>query len=110
MRTNLIRVRTAHPCMFYALWNLTMHHPLLRRLLWVLFAILFYQSGLAATVWLLDPEHFGGGLDVLWALAFPVLLPAFFWVNRRLGCAAGRCPLPDTEKKGIPYSDRMPGL
>ena len=92
-----------------------MHHPLLRRLLWVLFAILFYQSGLAATVWLLDPEHFGGGPDVFWALAFPALLPLFFWVNRHLGCAGGQCqdgqcPLPSRDKKGITYADRMPGL
>ncbi len=92
-----------------------MDHPLLRRLAWVLFAAVFYTSGLAATTWLLEPERLDGLADTLWALAFPLLLPAFFRVNGRLGCAGGpcrqgRCAPPSKDEKGIPYPDRMPGL
>jgi hypothetical protein len=66
-------------------------HPLLRRLLWVVFAAVFYQSGMTFTVRLLQPQDLGGAMDWLWIAAFPVLLPAFFVVNRRLGCASGAC-------------------
>ena len=66
-------------------------NPIFRRLVWVLFAIVFYKSGLTATVWLLEPEQFNGGFDWLWLLAFPILFPLFFVVNRHLGCASGAC-------------------
>lgn len=59
--------------------------------MWVLFAILFYQSGLTFTVWLMQPEAFIGGMQWLWFILFPLLLPAFFIVNRHLGCATGAC-------------------
>lgn len=64
-------------------------HPIVKRLLWLLFAVLFYQSGLAFTVWLLEPASFSGGLQWFWLMLFPVFLPAFFVVNRYLGCASG---------------------
>jgi hypothetical protein len=53
-------------------------HGLVRRLIWVLFAIVFYQSGLTATTWLLEPENFRGGVDWLRLGLFPALLPLFF--------------------------------
>ena len=65
--------------------------PMLNRVLWVLFAIAFFQSGMAFTTLLLETERFAGGMDWLWVSLFPILLPAFFVVNRRLGCGAGRC-------------------
>lgn len=64
---------------------------LTRSAIWVVFAIVFYQSGLTATVWLLEPEHFSGGMDWLWLVLFPVLFPLFFVVNRYCGCATGAC-------------------
>ena len=66
-----------------------------RWLIWVLFAILFYQSGLTATRWLLESENFRGGIDWLWLGLFPALLPLFFVVNRLCGCASGHCDAPD---------------
>jgi hypothetical protein len=72
-------------------------HGFARRLIWVLFAIAFYQSGLAATVWLLEAENFRGGIDWLWLTLFPVLLPLFFVVNRFCGCASGACAAPGKE-------------
>jgi hypothetical protein len=84
-------------------------HPLARRMLWVVFAILFYYSGLNFTIWLLEPENFAGGVDWVWVALFPVLLPAFFLVNRHLGCASGRCASGECkipQKPGYP-SDRM---
>lgn len=65
--------------------------PLINRCLWILFAIAFFQSGMAFTTWALQPESFRGGSDWLWAILFPILLPAFFIVNRRLGCGTGHC-------------------
>ena len=87
-----------------------------RRTLWVLFAIAFYQSGLAFTTWLLSPEAFAGGWDWFWLALFPVLLPGFFLVNRHLGCASGQCTSGECsigaqdpkENSKFPY--RMPGL
>jgi hypothetical protein len=93
-----------------------MAHPMMRRLIWVLFAILFYQSGMVFTTWLLEPEHLTDGLDWLWLVAFPILLPGFFMVNGQLGCVSGECPTrpsstePEGNADSIPYSDRMPGL
>ncbi len=82
-------------------------HPLAKRLLWVVFAILFYYSGLNFTVWLLEPENFAGGMHRVWLALFPVLLAAFFPVNRKLGCASGTCKIPG--KSSYP-PDRMPGI
>ena len=65
--------------------------PMGRRVLWVLFAVIFFQSGLAFTTWLLEPQNFDGGMAWLWVALFPILLPAFFFVNRHLGCATGAC-------------------
>lgn len=81
----------------------TLSHGLVRRLIWVLFAIVFYQSGLTATVWLLEPENFRGGVDWLWLALFPVLLPLFFVVNRVCGCASGACAV-GHKGSGIPYT------
>jgi hypothetical protein len=66
-------------------------HPASRRIYWFLFAILFYISGQGFTVWLLEPETFGGGWGWIWMAAFPVLLPAFFLINHRLGCGSDQC-------------------
>ena len=67
------------------------HRPLVNRCLWLLFAITFFQSGMAFTTLALEPESFQGGSDWLWVMLFPVLFPAFFIVNRRLGCGTARC-------------------
>lgn len=66
-------------------------HPLTKRLYWVLFAIVFYNSGQSFTIWLLQPESFNGGSEWFWLAMFPLLLPAFFLLNRHLGCASGQC-------------------
>ena len=66
-------------------------NPLLARVVWVVYALLFYQSGLTATVWLLEPERFNGGIDWLWLILSPIVLPMLFLVNRHLGCAGGYC-------------------
>lgn len=70
-------------------------HGLARRLIWVVFAIVFFQSGMTATVWLIEPENFRGGIDWLWLALFPILLPLFFVVNRTCGCASGACTISD---------------
>ncbi|UCE88862.1 MAG: hypothetical protein JSW10_11170 [Pseudomonadota bacterium] len=65
--------------------------PLFMRVLWVLFAVLFYLSGQAFTTLLLEPEQFAGGSDWLLAALFPLLIPLFFVVNYYLGCVGGMC-------------------
>ncbi len=65
--------------------------PLVQRLIWVLFAVFFYYAGLAFTTWLLQPDAFQGGYQWILVVVFPLLVPAFFIVNRRLGCASGHC-------------------
>ena len=91
-------------------------HPIGRRVLWALFAVVFYQSGLAFTTWILEPASFAGGWDWFWLVSFPVLLPGFFLVNRHLGCASGNCSNGQcsvdspTSKGKAEYPDRMPGL
>jgi len=77
----------------------TLSHGLVRSLIWVVFAIVFYQSGLTATVWLLEPENFRGGIDWLWLALFPALLPLFFVVNRLCGCASGACAVGDKRSR-----------
>ncbi len=88
--------------------------PLGRRLSWVMFAVLFYLSGEAVTVWLLEPQEFGGGWQWLWLGLFPVLLPAFFLLQRFFGCSGGQCQIdtsPTTQKKptNLFYTNRPPG-
>ncbi len=86
-------------------------HPLSKRLYWVLFAILFYNSGQSFTIWLLQPEEFNGGAEWFWLAIFPLLLPAFFLINRHLGCASGQCSSscnPD-DKKQEQNQQQMPG-
>lgn len=89
-----------------------------KRILWVIFAILFYQSGLAFTIFVMTPEKFTGGGQWVWVVLFPVLLPAFFIVNKYLGCATGQCHTGTCEIQGTPSNsdktssqfDRMPGI
>ena len=89
-------------------------HPLMGRVYWGAYAVLFYNAGLSFTTWLMQPESFAGGPEWLWVALFPPLLVGFFFVNRRLGCGAPGCGL-GTEKPGsggrsIEYSGRMPGI
>jgi len=89
--------------------------PLGRRLIWVLFAILFYLSGEAATIWLLEPEAFQGGWQWLWLGLFPVFLPAFFMLQRFFGCSGGQCQIDPTKQPSkkkptaVYYINRPPG-
>ncbi len=66
-------------------------HALSGRLIWVAFAVVFFYSGLFASEWLLEPEQFAGGWRWILVGLFPLLVPAFFVVNRRYGCASGAC-------------------
>ena len=59
-------------------------------MVWLLFAIPFYQSGLAFTVWILDPQNLRPTQE-LWALAFPGMLTLFVLLQRYAGCASGQC-------------------
>ena len=59
--------------------------------LWFAFVALFYQTGLDFTILLLEPEQFTGGWQWLRAALFPLLLPGFFLLFRRFGCASGSC-------------------
>jgi uncharacterized membrane protein HdeD (DUF308 family) len=68
-----------------------LYSPLGRRLLWVLFAVLFYQSGEATLIWLLEPTNFEGGWNWIWVALFTILLPAFFALQPFFGCASGDC-------------------
>jgi hypothetical protein len=61
------------------------------KILWVAFAFVFFYAGLFTTEWLLEPDAFSGGWRWLLVGLFPVLVPAFFVVNRRFGCASGAC-------------------
>ncbi len=63
-------------------------HPATKSIYWVLFAILFYNSGQGFTIWLLEPEGFEGGLEWIQVALFPLLLPAFFLSSRYLGCSS----------------------
>lgn len=88
--------------------------PLTRRLSWVVFAILFYLSGEAVTIWLLEPATFSGGWQWFWLGMFPVLFPAFFILQRFFGCSGGQCQIgskPPIEKKttDMYYIHRPPG-
>ena len=74
-------------------------NPFLAQVVWLIYALLFYQSGLTATVWLLEPEQFNGGIDWLWLIVSPIVLPMFFIINRHLGCAGGDC------RRGVQEND-----
>ncbi len=63
---------------------------LAKRIAWLVFAIPFYQAGLAFTVWLLEPQH-GYSVQELWAMAFPGMLLLFVLLQRHLGGASGYC-------------------
>ena len=92
--------------------NNVLIHPLAHRALWMTFAVLFYYSGLSFTTWLLEPENLARIMDGVGATLFPALLPTFFVVNSRLGCANGHCaagPCSHAEQPGH-TSDRMPGI
>ncbi|MCG6871180.1 MAG: hypothetical protein LJE84_02725 [Gammaproteobacteria bacterium] len=66
-------------------------YPWLRWPAYLLFAWVFYNAGETTTVWLAAPGEFSGGWAWLWVATFPLLLVAFFQVNRYLGCASGQC-------------------
>jgi hypothetical protein len=87
--------------------------PLGRRLLWVLFAILFYLSGEATMIWLLEPARFEGGWHWIRVALFPVLLPAFFVLQRFFGCASHTCQTrgcqTDNPSADADYYTRPPG-
>lgn len=85
--------------------NAIVTNPLCRWFVWLGFAILFYNSGEAFTVWLLEPQRIQGVLQWLWIALFPALLPAFFVVNRRFGCASGSCSAGNSRM----HSGRFPG-
>ena len=63
----------------------------LGKVIWIAFAVLFFYSGLFFTEWLLETEKFAGGWRWILVAAFPFLVPGFFVVNRRYGCASGGC-------------------
>lgn len=70
-----------------------LHHPLIRRIGWILYAIVFYISGESFVIWLLEPHNFSGGARWLGVAAFPVLFIGFFFIQRHLGCASSQCPV-----------------
>jgi hypothetical protein len=72
-------------------WGAIVASTPVRWLVWLGFAIVFYKSGETFTVWLLTPGQIAGGLQWIWIALFPLLLPLFFVVNRRFGCASGSC-------------------
>jgi len=75
---------------------------IVRFALWLGFAAVFYHSGLGLTTWLLEPER-AGHVERLLGLLFPLLLIAFFYVNRRLGCyGSGACALPRQPSSTLP--------
>ena len=67
------------------------YYPLLKRVAWLIFAILFYLCGERFTVWLVEPERFQGGIDWLGVVLFPFALILFFRSGRYLGCTTGQC-------------------
>jgi len=83
-------------------------HPALKRVYWILFAILFYNSGQSFTVWLLEPESFKGGSEWFWMTMFPLLLPAFFLLNRHLGCASSQCSSKTDDNTRVTGHHHMP--
>lgn len=72
-------------------FNELVARPFLGRVIWMVFAIVFFYSGMYFTEFIMAPREFAGGWLWMWVAAFPFLLPAFFVVNRRYGCATGAC-------------------
>lgn len=70
--------------------------PLGRRTAWVLFAIVFYLSGESAVIWLFDARQIDSPWRWAGVLAFPLLLLAFFRLQRFFGCARGACANPES--------------
>lgn len=98
-----------------ATWMRLIASPITRRVLWVAFGVLFYLSGLAFTTWLLTPDEFEGGMQWIWVGLFPILLPAFFFVNHYLGCASGDCRVSRRHRIGgrvqsTVFHNRPPGI
>ncbi|GMT48840.1 MAG: hypothetical protein IEMM0008_0379 [bacterium] len=91
--------------------------PLIRPMVWILFAVLFYYSGLSFTTLLLEPEQFVGGFHWLLIVLFPILVPLFFVVGRYAGCASGACDT-QTQAKNLQseqedrdvFTGNMPGI
>jgi hypothetical protein len=91
-----------------------LYSPLGRRMSWIVFAVMFYLSGEAATIWLLEPQAFTSGWQWFWLCLFPLLLPAFFRLQRFFGCSGGQCQIdvsPPAEKKptDMYYINQPPG-
>ncbi|HEO64581.1 MAG TPA: hypothetical protein ENI73_01805 [Spirochaetes bacterium] len=91
--------------------------PITRRIVWILFAVLFYYSGLSFTTLLLEPQQFQGGIYWLLVVIFPILVPLFFVVGRYAGCASGACDPqkqmknPQSEQKDRDlFTGNMPGI
>jgi hypothetical protein len=59
-----------------------------KRVLWVIFGVIFYISGDSFFTWLLEPENFNGGFYWVLLIIFPFIAPLSFFINRKLGCAA----------------------
>ena len=84
--------------------------PLINGCLWILFAIAFFQSGMAFTTWALEPGSFRGGSDWFWAILFAILLPAFLIFNRRHDRGPGHCMAKACERtKSTPGSRHQGG-
>lgn len=85
-----------------------LHHPLSRRIGWVLYAIVFYISGESFIIWLLEPDNFSGGARWLGVAAFPVLFVGFFFIQYHLGCASSQCPVDGNSGKRSKGSSYQP--
>ena len=73
----------------------------LNKVVWILFSIVFFYSGLFFTEWLLNVETFAGGWRWLMVAVFPFLIPTMFIVSRRYGCASGVCNKEDADKDSL---------
>ena len=81
----------------------------------MVFAIVFYISGEAFTIWLLEPANFSGGWAWLGVVLFPLLFMLFFVVQHYVGCASGHCTMnqQDTEHNKVTsehHYTRPPGF
>ena len=92
-----------------------MNNPFVRalagRAVWVLFAFVFFYSGLYTTEWLVQPGQFAGGWRWILVGLFPALIPTFFMVNRRFGCGSGAClgRTCSSDRGKLPPVRQMPG-
>lgn len=76
------------------------------KIIWLGFTILFFYAGLFFTEWALGAEYFTGGWRWVMVTVFPFLIPGFFIVNRRYGCASGSCKV--TGKSSQDSAPRVP--